>query len=93
VPGWILPKVEQVISNGKSSISEGGKGTPDAFIEFAVRAPGVTSNANITAKIQGAITATSAVVAAKLKKIMAGYKYNWETGQAFKAKAEDFKDR
>lgn len=93
VPQWIAGKVPQVIESGKSTLADVARGTPDAYIEFGVRAPGVTSNGAITAKITGAIRQTSYIVESKLKKLLAGYKYNWETGQIFKPKAaHEFED-
>jgi hypothetical protein len=89
VPDWIARKFSVVEANGKSSDRESGMGTPEAFIEFTVRAPGVASNVNITAKISGAVQKTNYIVREKLAKILRGYKYDWETGKVFRSSTDD----
>ena len=87
IPAWVLQRVDQVIAKGKSTLNDQTQ-ADEAFIEFGVAAPGVNSNARITAKIQGAVEQSKIILLEKIKKVLAGYKYDWETGRVFKSQAE-----
>jgi hypothetical protein len=82
----VAERFAAVLAKGKSRSSESGMGTPLATIEFIARAPGVASRAGIRTKIQGAMDGTRRILASKLKKIVAGYRYDWETGRVFRDK-------
>ena len=84
VPGWLARKFEAVVAKGKSSSHDSLDSGPESFIEFTIKAPGVVSNDRLVIKIKGAIGRTAYIAAAKMKKILSGYKYNWETGQVFR---------
>jgi hypothetical protein len=92
VPGWVESKIDQVIAAGKSSVAEGGMATPEAFIEFAVRAAGVDSNPKIVTAIQSGMRQSAYIAAGKLKKILQGYKYEWATGRVFRQKTNAVED-
>ena len=93
VPQWILQKVDQTIASGKSTLNDDQAGAgAEAFIEFGVRAPGVTGNAAITVKIQGAVERSKVMLAEKFRKVLAGYKYDWETGRVFRPRIQSLED-
>jgi hypothetical protein len=82
VPAWILARIEQVEAKGKSSLNDNGLNSPlEPFIEFTVRAPGVVNNPQIADKITSQMKASSKIIAAKLRKVLAGYAYGWKTGR------------
>ena len=88
MPGWIMARIEQVQANGKSTLNEAALGSPmEPFIEFTVRAPGVVSNPQLAAKINGGIKGALASLTSKLKKILAGQAYNFNTGAVFRPTA------
>lgn len=91
VPAWILGKIERVEAKGKSALDDSGLSNPlGPVITFTVRAPGVVSNPRIEANISGAIQASSKILASKLRKVLAGYAYQWKTGQVFRAQESAF---
>lgn len=86
IPAWLKPKIEQVKLKGKSSFRDSLiAGDLQSFIESTIRAPGVTSNPALVAKIQGAIENRSQIVFASILKLISGYKYKFETGQTFRS--------
>lgn len=90
VPGWLSKKFAQVEQNGKSAFNDTlTPGNATGFIEGIIRAPGVTSNPALAAKIQNASQNRAEVIFAKFKKIISGMKYNFETGQVYRPKAEE----
>lgn len=92
VPGWIMGKIEQVELKGKSRLDDNGLSSPNPFITFTIRAPGVVSNPSIEAKISGAIKASAKILNSKLQKLLNGYAYQWKTGQVFKGVQEAFEE-
>jgi hypothetical protein len=93
IPGWVREKFDAVAANGKTIFNDALLHHPtNPSIEFGSRARGVTSNPMLAAKIQGAVKQSSVIVFEKLKKIISGYKYDWETGRVFRPKAgeEDY---
>jgi hypothetical protein len=87
VPGWIASKMETALAKGKASYRDMlTPDNPQAFIESTFKAPGLESNPRLQRKIQGAMDKRAKIVFTKLKQVISGYKYNFETGQAFKPK-------
>lgn len=87
VPGWIEPKMETVLAKGKAAYRDTlTPDNPQAFIESTFKAPGLSSNPRIQRVIQGAMDHRAKIVFAKLKKVISGYKYSFETGATFKPK-------
>jgi hypothetical protein len=87
VPSWLKSKLETVLAKGKASHHDTlTPDNPQAFIESTFKAPGLVSNPKIHSVIQGAMDHRAKIVFKKLKNIISGYKYNFETGQTFKAK-------
>ena len=87
------PSGDQATAVVTGTLTAVGPGDPFAFIESTTRAPGVQSNPALVAKIQAAMENRSEKVFAKLKKVVAGFKYDWETGKVFRQRADnDFGD-
>lgn len=82
IPAWVK-KHFTTRAQGRAVLSYQLQGdVPN--ITFGSRAKGVASNPYIADKIARAIEKRKYILADKLKKIVRGYKYNWETGQVFR---------
>lgn len=94
VPAWLAQKFEQVAASGKASVTDTLiSGGATGYIESTIRGAGVSSNPALTEKFRVAFSQRGEIIVSKYKKILAGYKYNWETGQVFRAKpVDDFSD-
>lgn len=93
IPAWIRAKFPQVEASGKSSFNEANLRHQEfASLEFTIRAPGVTENPGLVQKLNGAIEQSAHILAAKTEKILAGFTYDWNTGQVFRRRANDFSD-
>lgn len=93
IPAWIRAKFPQVEASGKSSFNESNLRVKEfASLEFTIRAPGVTSNPGLVQKFNGALEQSAHILAAKTDKILAGFKYDWETGKVFRRRSDDFSD-
>jgi hypothetical protein len=57
-------------------------------ITFGSSAKGVVSNPYVAAKIGGVIAGRSHKIAKKMKQVIAGYSYNWNTGAVFKSQVD-----
>ena len=85
IPAWVGAQIQATIGNGKSLFNMAGlNNKTDPFIEFGSRARGVVSNPKISEKIHNATKSRMMVVADNLKKVISGYKYQWDTGQCYK---------
>ena len=89
VPPWIERKFAAVFEKGKSSDESGGFGTPTAFVQFAVASIGIYSNPKIAERVQNVLDTAGNVVHRKLKNIVNGYQYDWETGRVFRPKYQE----
>ena len=88
VPEWVMRQVSAVRGNGKSIFNAAGLNHPtEPFIEFGSRAAGVVNNPYIADKIHRAIETRRFAIAAKLRKVINGYTYQFKTGQCFKQPA------
>jgi hypothetical protein len=91
VAGWIMERMPAAVAKGKTEHRDSGNvASPQAFTEFVVRSPGLNSNDRLQHKIQGAIEYSRISLANKLKKIVRGYKYNWQTGAVYPASQQSF---
>ena len=82
IPQWIK-KHFSTRANGRTILTAQLQGDRPT-ITFGSRSPGVVSNPYITDKIARAVEQRKHITAAKIKKIVKGYAYNWNTGQVFK---------
>lgn len=89
VPSWVEEKIAQVESKGKTHFEPLAGLAPASYLEFGSHAPGVESNPRVQEKMQGAVDRRSYVMESKIKKLLAGYAYNYNTGQVFRPRASD----
>lgn len=90
VPAWLRRKFTAVQERGKSHVTE-SFARDHGSIQVTIRGPGVESNEKLRVKFQRGINKSVYLLDAKVKKILRGFKYNWETGQVFRAeKDSDF---
>ena len=88
VPEWVMRQVAAVRGNGKSIFNDAGLRHPtEPFIEFGSRAAGVVNNPYIADKIHRGIEKSRFRIAAKLRKVINGYTYQFKTGQCYKQPA------
>jgi hypothetical protein len=83
IPGWIR-KHFTGRAGGKIIFSESGLNSASPSITFGSSAKGVQSNPYIVDKIARAVESRKYKMAEKIKKIVKGYTYNWNTGGVFK---------
>ena len=85
IPGWVQKQISEVKSNGKSVYDPARLNDPDApSIAFGAIAIGVVENAVIHDKIRGAVGRRSKSLAYKVKKILSGWAYRFDTGAVYK---------
>lgn len=84
LPGWVTAQIERVIANGKSVLIPQYLETTRPSITFGSRAPGVESNPKMRAAIAAGALASRKTLEAKVRKVIAGQTYNWNTGQVFR---------
>ena len=85
IPAWVAAQIQASVANGKSLFNITGLNHPtEPFIEFGSRARGVESNPKIAEKIHNSTKARMKIVADKLKNVIDGYKYQWDTGQCYR---------
>jgi hypothetical protein len=90
IPGWIARKIDQAEAKGKTSHRDSGMtGGSEAFVEFAARSAGLASNPRLISKVEGAIERSRFILASKLKKLVAGYAYNFQTGAVYRPSLEE----
>ena len=87
VPAWISKHFASVKADGAAVFRFRMEGQGVSAIEFGSRARGVTSNAHIVEKIHKSVERRKAIALDKIRKILSGYKYNWETGAVFRTNA------
>lgn len=91
IPAWVARSIATVIFTGKSILNDqSAAGVASGYIEFGSRAPGVVSNDRVQVKIQGAIVRRTEVIKAKFEKVLNGYAYDWNTGQVFRSRENDY---
>lgn len=84
IPGFVREKIEMVLRNGKHIMVDSATGNPiTPAIEFGSRAPGVQNNPRMVAKIQSAIDWSERTLLSKIRKVIKGQTYNFNTGQVF----------
>jgi hypothetical protein len=80
VEKWIASRAD-----GRSIFRDEGLNHPtEPYLEFGSTAAGVESNPYLVEKISGAVEKRKFTLAAKLKKVISGYCYDWNTGRVFK---------
>lgn len=83
VPQWISRHFG-TRANGRAVFNEAGLSHPtEPFLEFGSTSPGVESNPAIVEAIGSGTTRRKILLEAKLKKVLAGYAYDWNTGRVF----------
>lgn len=93
IPGWIRDKFDDVERNGKSVLDEALlRNGPLAAIEFTIRSPGLESNPKLGEKYEAALKKTEYILGEKLRKILAGYAYDWATGKIFRSRINSLID-
>lgn len=90
IPEWIRAQIGAVTKTGKSLLQVGGlSDATHPHFEFGSRAPGVESNPKMREKIQGAVKKRERITAEKVRKVLNGYVYQWNTGQVFRPPPND----
>lgn len=83
-PAWVSKHFGGYV-NGKAVLNRSQEtNTFNPFIEFGSRAKGVVSNDKINAAIVRAYQARCRISIKKLKKIIDGFTYDWNTGRVFR---------
>jgi hypothetical protein len=82
IPAWVAHHFKDIEQDGSAIFRFTGSG-PAFAIEFGARAPGVVSNPLIQRKIHTSIEKRKHILLDKIKKIVMGYTYNWNTGHVF----------
>lgn len=83
IPAWISRHFDSK-ANGRAIFNESGLTHHDnPYIEFGSTSPGVESNPTIVDRIDAAVKVRQKLVESKVKKVIAGYSYDWETGRVF----------
>lgn len=82
IPAWISRHFATK-ANGRAIFNDAGLNGENPFLEFGSSAPGVESNSKITEAIAGQIEKRKRILQAKIKKVLRGYAYDWNTGRVF----------
>lgn len=92
VPDWVSRHFSTK-ARGRAIFSNAGLNHPtEPYIEFGSSAKGVESNPRIAQIVSGQIERRKRLMAEKIRKVVAGYAYDWNTGRVFKrreAKVEE----
>ncbi len=84
IPGWIAAHFPSA-AQGRAIFNPEGLNNPlSPYLEFGSTARGVETNPRIAEKISGAVERRKYIAADKLKKVIAGYAYDWNTGKVFR---------
>lgn len=84
IPNWIAKHFPSHAS-GRAIFNDAGLSSPDApYIEFGSTAAGVENNPVIVEAIRGKVERRKHILADKIKKVFAGYAYDWNTGRVFR---------
>lgn len=90
IPKWVQDQITAVTANGKSVYNPTGLASRETpVLEFGSRAKGVETNDRMRTKINRAIKRREKIIADKVKKVLAGYTYDWNTGQVFRPPKAD----
>lgn len=85
-PKWISDHFNSVKADGRAVFNDTKMQDPVApAIEFGSTAPGITEPF-FAGQINAAVKAREHILAEKLKKVLSGYTYDWNTGGVFKRK-------
>lgn len=85
IPAWVKAQFNAVVTNGKSILDKSALRHPTApSITFGSRAKGVQSNPVVVNAIASATEKRKYILVDKLKKVISGYVYDWETGKTFR---------
>jgi len=85
VPSWISRHFSAVRSEGVAIFRYRMEESAATAIEFGSRSPGVVSNPNLAERLRGAVERRKPMMLNKIQKILAGYRYDWNTGGVFKS--------
>ena len=80
LPKWVTKHFDSLDSSGVGVYRLVIEGNQLAYIEFGSRAPKVVSNNKIQQSIREAILARRRIMNEKVKKILSGFAYDWNTG-------------
>lgn len=83
IPAWVHDQFSKVEADGTAIFRFVGTG-PNFAIEFGARAPGVASNPHIQKAIHGQVELRKHKLLEKIKKVLIGYTYDWNTGAVFR---------
>jgi len=93
IPDWVRDKIFQVDQKGKSIFNLSAlNNATNPYIEFGSHAKGVQSNPIIVEKLAAATESRKYKIAEKIKKILAGHAYDWNTGRVFRPQARDLEE-
>lgn len=83
IPSWVSRHIDSMKLSGTAVFRYLFSGNDLKAIEFGSRVPGVISNDRIQKIIHNAIETRRYAANEKIKKILAGYAYDWNTGGVF----------
>ena len=84
VPAW-LERHFPSRASGRVVFNDAGLNHPtQPYIEFGSTAAGVESNPVIANKISGKVARRKQIIADKIRKVIAGYAYDWRNGRVFR---------
>lgn len=84
LPDWVTKHFADDASGRAILHTDGLKSPGSPFVEIGSTSPGVETNQKIVSTIQGAVDARQRILATKVKKVIAGYSYDHNTGRVFK---------
>jgi hypothetical protein len=88
IPAWIKKHFDSVSADGRAIFDVSKLSGPNPEITFGGSAPGVQSNPHIQKKIQTAIHRREEIAHAKLRKVLMGAVYDFNTGAIYRPPAE-----
>lgn len=83
IPAWVA-KHFPTKANGRAIYNNQLLAAENPYIEFGSSAKGVNSNPYIVDIIARTVARRKEIIRGKVKKIVQGYTYNWNTGQVFR---------
>lgn len=83
IPAWVS-KHFPTKANGRAIFNDHLLQAEKPYLEFGSTAKGVNSNPYIVDIIARTVARRQEIIRAKVKKIVQGYTYNWNTGQVFR---------
>ena len=83
VPQWVSRHFA-TRANGRALFNDAGLNHPtEPYLEFGSTAAGVETNSRISQAIHDGVEHRKFLIVAKLKKVLRGYAYDWNTGRVF----------